>query len=107
LPVAEDADPNAAIALTSDDFAGAVRLLESVGYPVEVSAEQAWPHFRGWRVNYESVAYELARMIDAPPALWSGPRRWEVTPMPPQRPANRVAAETNPDDPQAIKPAAR
>jgi hypothetical protein len=102
LPVIEDADPDSEIALTFEEFGQAVQMLQSVGYPVEVTAEQAWPHFRGWRVNYESVAYALARMIDAPPALWSGPRRWESEPMPPHRPANRVAAETSSDDPQAM-----
>jgi hypothetical protein len=102
LPVIEDADPDSEIALTFEEFGHAVQMLQSVGYPVEVTAEQAWPHFRGWRVNYESVAYALARMIDAPPALWSGPRRWESEPMPPHRPANRVAAETSSDDPQAM-----
>ncbi|MDT4958331.1 MAG: hypothetical protein QOD31_2130 [Pseudonocardiales bacterium] len=105
LAVVEDADPDSEIDLTFEDFAQAVRLLRSDGYPVEVTAEQAWPHFRGWRVNYESVAYALARMIDAPPALWSGPRRWELEPIPPRRPANRVAAETRADDPQVIRPA--
>jgi len=105
LPFAEDADPDSQITLSFEDFAEAVQLLQSVGYPVEVTAEQAWPHFRGWRVNYESVGYALARMIDAPPALWSGPRRWETEPLPPHRPANRVASETRADDPQVVRPA--
>jgi hypothetical protein len=104
LPVIDDADPDSEIDLTFEDFAQAVHLLQSEGYPIEVTAEQAWPHFRGWRVNYESVAYALASMIDAPPALWSGPRRWESEPIPPHRPANRVAAETHADDPQAVRP---
>ena len=38
-------------------------------------ADEAWAHFRGWRVNYEAVAYALAYRLDAPPAPWSGPRR--------------------------------
>jgi len=45
------------------------------GYPIEISPEQAWPHFRGWRVNYEATAYALAYRIDAVPAPWSGSRR--------------------------------
>ncbi|MDP9116346.1 MAG: hypothetical protein M3O28_03605 [Actinomycetota bacterium] len=102
LAVTEDADPDAEIDLTFDDFGNAVRILESVGYPVEVTAEQAWPHYRGWRVNYEAVAYSLAYAIDAPPALWSGPRRWGAAPVPPHRPANRVASDTRAEDPQMI-----
>lgn len=48
--------------------------------------EAAWPHFVGWRVNYEQAAYAIAAAIDAVPALWSGPRRYPVEPMPPLRP---------------------
>lgn len=103
LPVTEDADPDGPLVLTFEDFADAVQMLSSLGYPTEVSAEQAWPHFRGWRVNYEAVAYALARSIDAPPAYWSGPRRWAIAPIPPHRPANRVATATNPEDPQIIR----
>ena len=86
--------------LTFAEFREAVEMLRSVGYPVEHSAEQAWPHFRGWRLNYEDVAYRLAYVIDAPPALWSGPRRLVTAQMPPKRPANRVASEAQPEDPQ-------
>ena len=46
----------------------------------------AWPDFVGWRVNYERAAYQLAREVSAPPALWSGPRRFPATPTPPHRP---------------------
>jgi hypothetical protein len=101
--VIENADPDTPIQLTFPEYAEAVRMLESVGYPVEVTAEQSWPHFRGWRVNYESVAYELARRIDAPPALWSGTRHWKAAPMPPNRPANRIASDARPDDPQVLR----
>ena len=44
-------------------------------FPTSRPAEEAWAHFRGWRVNYESVAYAVAYRLDAPPAQWSGPRR--------------------------------
>jgi hypothetical protein len=54
---------------------------------MERKAEEAWPEFVGWRVNYEQAAYAIAEAIDAVPALWSGPRRWPFTPIPPIRPA--------------------
>ena len=56
-------------------------------------ANAAWPHFRGWRVNYESLAYSLAWATDAVPALWSGPRRWSTEAMPPRRPPTRIASD--------------
>jgi len=48
--------------------------------------EDAWPDFVGWRVNYESTAYQIAAAIDAVPALWSGPRRHPSHPISPDRP---------------------
>ncbi|MFH5879096.1 hypothetical protein [Arthrobacter sp. NA-172] len=102
IPVDEDPDPDSPIAVTFEDFQSAVELLRAVDYPVEVTAEQAWPHFRGWRVNYERVAYGIAYAIDAPPSMWSGPRRFASEPILPQRPKNRTAKEVNPDDPQMM-----
>lgn len=96
LPVQEDPDPDQPLVLTYEEFAAAVAMLVELGYPAEVSAEEAWPHFRGWRVNYESVAYALAYAVDAPPAMWSGSRRWPSAPMAPDRPANRQATGARP-----------
>ena len=102
IVVEEDADPDAPLDVTFEDFEEAVALLKSVDYPVEVTSEQAWPHFRGWRVNYERVAYELAYSIDAPPAKWSGKRRFDSEPIVPFRPKNRTASGVRPDDPQMM-----
>ena len=62
------------------------RRLREVDFPIEREPEAAWPHFVGWRVNYEQAAYAIAEAIDAVPALWSGPRRTPAEPMPPLRP---------------------
>ncbi|GAA4052589.1 hypothetical protein GCM10023063_46140 [Arthrobacter methylotrophus] len=102
IPVDDDPDPDSELDVKFEDFQAAVELLRTVDYPVEVSAEQAWPHFRGWRVNYEKVAYALAYAIDAPPSMWSGARRFASEPIMPHRPKNRTAKEVKPDDPQMI-----
>jgi hypothetical protein len=85
--------PDAPLDLTYDDFAQAVRRLEEVGFPTERTAEEAWPDFHGWRVNYETVAYRLADRLVVPPAPWSGPRR-HVGPnlVEPRRPPHRRPA---------------
>jgi hypothetical protein len=93
VPVDLDPDPDRPIQLSYDEFLAGVERLNAVGFPVERTPEEAWPHFRGWRVNYESIAYALARSTDAVPALWSGPRRHAVEPMPPMRPPNRLAQD--------------
>jgi hypothetical protein len=89
LPVDSDPDPDGELQLTYEEFEAGVQRLLDVGFETERTVEEAWPHFRGWRVNYESTAYALAYRLDAVPGLWSGPRRFAGEPMPPHRPANR------------------
>ena len=85
--------PEAPIDLSYDEFANAVGMLEEVGFPTERTAEEAWPDFHGWRVNYEAVAYRLADRLVVPPAPWSGTRR-HVGPniVEPRRPPHRRPA---------------
>ena len=85
-----DPSPEGPIDLTYEEFAKAVEMLRETGFPLERTAAEAWPDFRGWRVNYEAVAYALCDRITAPPAPWSGPRRHlrggvEAPHRPPQR----------------------
>jgi hypothetical protein len=93
-PVDPDPNPEGPIILTFEEFEEAVAMLVHVGFPMERTAEEAWPDFRGWRVNYEKVAYHLCDHLTAPPAPWSGPRRHlgpgSVAPKrPPQRSPRR------------------
>ena len=91
-----DADPlpEDPIELTFENFAGAVELLDESGFPREVSAQEAWPEFHGWRVNYEGLVYEIAKRITAPPGLWSGSRDGlEGIVFAPERPRHRHPGE--------------
>jgi hypothetical protein len=68
----------------------AVRHLTEAGWTFERSPDEAWPHFRGWRVNYETAAYNMAAHLDLAPAVWSGSRaRLGVVAVMPNRPVNR------------------
>lgn len=96
LAVDEDPDPDAPISISYGEFTEAVEMLHRLNYQIERSTEQAWPHFRGWRVNYDRTALALARAVDAPPALWSGDRRWPSAAVPPVRPASRQPKEPGP-----------
>ncbi|MFC4504396.1 MULTISPECIES: hypothetical protein [Streptomyces] len=93
FPFDSDPSPDTPVRLTYDEFEAAVSMLESTGFRAERTPEEAWPHFRGWRVNYETVAYELCRRCDAVPALWTGPRDFPTKPIPPRRPADRQPGE--------------
>ncbi len=91
--IPDEADPNAGIALTYEEFVDALDRLRKVDFPLVRSNEEAWLDFLGWRVNYEAAAYAIALYIDAPPALWSGPRRHPIDPISPLRPATLRAAK--------------
>jgi hypothetical protein len=90
LPVDHDPNPDDPIQLTYEEFLFGVTRMETASFAMERTPEQAWPHFRGWRVNYEDVAYRLAARLDAVPAQWTGSRRTSDLPMSPIRPANRM-----------------
>jgi hypothetical protein len=101
-----DPDPDGDIELGFDEFEAAVEQLRTVGFPMDRDAAEAWPHFRGWRVNYESLAYALARRTDAVPAPWSGPRRWPAATIPVQRPPNRAPSQAGSLPAASLKAAA-
>jgi hypothetical protein len=81
-----EADPEAGISLTYDEFVEAVARMRKLDFPIERELEQAWPDFVGWRVNYERAAYAIAAAVYAVPAKWSGPRRHSIGEIPPIRP---------------------
>lgn len=99
INVNDDPMPHDPILLSFEEFAAGCDRLRAAGFPVERPALEAWPHFQGWRVNYEDPAYKLAYGIDAVPALWSGGRRNTGEPIAPKRPANRT-----PDHPEGADP---
>jgi hypothetical protein len=86
MQVPEEADPEAGISLTYDEFLNAVARMREVGFPITRDPADAWPDFVGWRVNYENAAYQIAAALDAVPSLWSGPRRHSSAAIPPYRP---------------------
>lgn len=96
IPYDPDPRPDAPISLTYEDFLLGIERLQAVGFEMERTPQEAWPHFQGWRINYEQLAYTLADRVDAVPAPWSGPRRGVLAPMAVIRPKNRV-----PDAPDA------
>jgi hypothetical protein len=82
--------PNAPIELSYDEYLAGLDRMQRANFPMERTPEDAWVHFRGWRVNYERIAYALADDIMVVPALWSGPRSAiDGTQIPPIRPVQR------------------
>jgi hypothetical protein len=90
-----DPSPDTPSDVTIEEFENACADLVRLGYPMGRTATEAYPHFRGWRANYESVGYELAARVDAVPAPWSGPRRPPLPVIYPRRPVNRTPGESS------------
>lgn len=92
IPYDPDPSPDDPIELTYEEYMGGISRMED--FPVERTPEEAWEHFRGWRVNYERIAYGLADFVVATPAPWSGDRaHMPGLAIVPQRPANRIAGD--------------
>jgi hypothetical protein len=90
IPFDADPSPDDPILLPEGEFASAYARLREIGYAETRTEEEAWSHFRGWRVNYEGVAYALAMALNAPPARWSGPRTlFRAESLEPRRPVDR------------------
>jgi hypothetical protein len=88
--VERDPSPDGPIDVDLETFATAVRELERIGFVTERDAEEAYAHFRGWRVNYESTVYRFADFLLAPHAPWSGARHHlPADIVPPERPPHR------------------
>lgn len=92
IPVDNDPKPTDPLQLTRGDFDQAVEHVVAAGWSPERDLDEAWKHFRGWRVNYEAAAYGLAYHLDVVPALWSGPRRHTSAEWLPRRPVDRTPA---------------
>jgi MFS family permease len=91
VPVNDDPHPDDPLGLTRAEFDAAIRHLAQAGWTFERSPDEAWPHVRGWRVNYETAAWNVAAHLDVPPAPWSGPRaRLGAVATLPRRPVDRV-----------------
>ena len=97
IPYNADPRPDDPLVITYEDYLRGVKRLEDIDFPVERSAEEAWPDFRGWRVNYESTALALAELIVAVPGPWMGGRVVGMT-IPTKRPVDRT-----PDEPEGTK----
>jgi hypothetical protein len=94
IRVPDDPHPDDPLVLTREEFGAAIDHMRRAGWEFERAADEAWPHFHGWRVNYEAAAYYLARILDVPPAVWSGVRpNHRPPPQLPVRPPHREPGE--------------
>jgi hypothetical protein len=97
IPYDDDPLPTARVRLSRQEFDAGLQRLESVNFPAERDADDAWRHFQGWRVNYEPIVDALTAIIVPPPAPWFPAR--------PRLGASRLPLVLNrtPDEPQGAQ----
>jgi hypothetical protein len=74
IPYDPDPAPTDAISISRTEFDGAYDHMAAAGVPMKSDRDRAWRDFAGWRVNYDTVLLELARLTMAPLAPWSSDR---------------------------------
>jgi hypothetical protein len=86
IPYDPDPAPGDPISIGREEFNEALTDMEQAGLKLLPDREKAWRDYAGWRVNYDTVLLNLARMVEAPPAPWVSDRsplmqrqRWWVT----------------------------
>jgi hypothetical protein len=100
--VSDDPHPDDSIQLPYEFYVRGVEHLQRAGFPLERTAEEAWPDFHGWRVNYEAAAYALLDYLVAVPAPWSGKRSFMTRDAVFDVMRNRPRYRT-PDDPEGLR----
>jgi hypothetical protein len=96
LDVDHDPHPDTPLQLTYEEYLAGIARITSTSFRTERGPDEAWPDFRGWRVNYESVAYALMNRLDAVPGPWTGPRSNGDATVEPIRPENRTPTPWSP-----------
>jgi hypothetical protein len=69
-----DPQPDGPITVSRQEWDEAMEEMEAAGVPVLADREEAWTAWRGWRVNYDAVLLNLARLVEAPVAPWVSDR---------------------------------
>jgi hypothetical protein len=71
-----DPDPSAdgPITISRVEYDEVCAQLEEAKVPLRADREAAWLSFKGWRINYDTVLLNLARMVEAPIAPWTSDR---------------------------------
>ncbi len=74
VPYPADPQPADPITIARVEFDAAWTQMTDAGMTLRPDRDAAWEAFRGWRVNYDTVLLNLARLVEAPPAPWVSDR---------------------------------
>jgi len=69
-----DPAPDDPVSVTREEWEKEFDRMASAGMPMIADREEAWRAWKGWRVNYDRVLLELARLVEAPLVPWISDR---------------------------------
>ena len=96
VPYDPDPAPDDPISVSRQEWDEAMDEMAAAGVPLVADREQAWEAWRGWRVNYDTVLLNLARLVEAPPTPWVSDRSpVMVSARRPSAPGDATAAPRN------------
>ncbi len=74
LPYDADPGPDNPISVSREEWDEAMDEMAAAGVPLLANRNAAWEAWKGWRVNYDTVLLNLARLVEAPPTPWVSDR---------------------------------
>lgn len=74
IPHNPDPKPDDQISISRVEFNTLCDELEANGIPLKADRDEAWQHYAGWRVNYDTVLLALCALMMPPYAPWSSDR---------------------------------
>jgi hypothetical protein len=84
----DEPSPGDPISVSRQEWEEAMDEMHAAGMPLKPDRDGAWEAWKGWRVNYDVVLLNLARLVEAPLTPWvsdrsplslnGAPRRWTI-----------------------------
>lgn len=78
VPYNRDPSPTDPVSVSREEWEDSLNEMGAAGVPLLPNRDHAWDAWKGWRVNYDAVLLNLARLVEAPPTPWVSDR----SPMP-------------------------
>jgi hypothetical protein len=69
-----DPDPDDPISVSREEWNVAMDEMAAAGAQLKNDRDKAWADWKGWRVNYDTVLLNIARLVEAPPTPWISDR---------------------------------
>ena len=74
VPFDPDPQPGDPLNVSRSEWELAMDEMAAAGLPLLADRDGAWSDWAGWRVNYDALVLNLARLFEAPPAPWLSDR---------------------------------